>query len=229
MARALAQKVDPTVYHEEDEVGEHEIQTYILELLRPLLERYFRERGVHAHVGSDQYLYWTRHDPRACMAPDVYVLPGVDQDIAIDVWKVWERGGIVPSLVVEIVGSDPRKDYEESPRRCAELGVDELVVFDPFFSAERARFRVYRRRGDAFVLALSTDDDRVWSVVLDAFLRVVGEGAALRMRVAVGDAGDELFPSGEEAERAEKDGERVAKEAALERIAELEAELRRKG
>src|SRR5688572_7690427 len=102
--------VDPTIYREVAGVGEHEIQTYVLEVLRPLVERYLRELPRLARVGSDQYVYWRQHDPQACVAPDLYVLPGVSQDIAIDVWKVWERG-VVPELVIEIVGRDPHKDY----------------------------------------------------------------------------------------------------------------------
>ena len=103
MAQPASDAHDPTVYRGEDDVGEHELQTYILELLRPLIERYLRDQGIDAHVGSDQFIYWRQHDPQACVAPDIYVLPGVPQGIAIDVWKVWERG-VVPDFVLEVVG-----------------------------------------------------------------------------------------------------------------------------
>ena len=215
---------DRTVYPVEGEVGEHEIQTYILELLRPLIERYLAERGIGAHVGSDQYIYWAQYEPTRCLAPDVYVLPGVPQDIAIDVWKVWERE-VVPSFVLEVVGRDPHKDYVLSPGRCAELGVKELVVFDPFPSRQRRVFQVYRRVRRGFRLVESTDADRVRSRELGCFIRVVGTGAATRLRLATGRSGGDIFLTGEEAERAAKEEERAAKEAALRRIAELEAEL----
>jgi hypothetical protein len=239
---------DPTVYRVEDEVGEHEIQTYILELLRPLIERYLAERGVRAHAGSDQYIYWVQHDPTKCVAPDVYVLPGVPQEIAIDVWKVWERG-VVPSLVIEVVCSDPRKDYDQAPQRHAELGVRELVVFDPFPGKDRRVFQLYRRTRAGFRLVETTDADRVRSRELGCFLRVVGSGAATRLRLATGASGEKLFPTAEEAERlaketeraakdaeraakeaerAAKEAERAAKEAALKRVAELETELARR-
>ncbi len=227
MGVAASQLFDPTVYRVEDDVGEHEIQTYILELLRPLVERYLKKENVHAHVGSDQFIYWIQYDPQACVAPDLYVLPGVSQDIAIDVWKVWERN-VVPSFVLEVVGRDPHKDYERAPHRYAMLGVKELVVFDPFADDERTTFNVYRQDSAGLRHVESTDGDRVRSHQLGCFLRVVGTGAATRLRLSVGDTGDELVPTGEEAERAAKEAERAAKEAALQRIEELEAELSRR-
>ena len=214
MGSTARTSVDPTIYREEDDVGEHEIQTYILELLRPLVERYLGEREVLAHVGSDQYVYWRQHDPQACVAPDLYVLPGVPQDIAIDVWKVWERG-VVPQLAIEVVGRDPHKDYEDAPRRYAELGVDELVVFDPFLGPDRVAFTVYRREVGSLQRSETTQADRVYSRTLGCYLRREGEGAAVRLRLGTGERGDALFPT--------------AEEAALVRIAELEAELARRG
>jgi len=248
MGNAAANPLDPTVYREEGDVGEHEIQRYILELLRPLVERYLRERGIFAHVGADQYIYWRQFDPQACVAPDLYILPGVTQDIAIGVWKIWEQG-IVPDFVLEIVGTNPQKDYDESPRVYAELGVEELVVFDPFPGKDRHSFAVYRRKAGRLRQIETTNADRVHSAQLGCFVRRTGERAALRVRLGRGETGDELFPTEAEAERAAKEQERAAKEqervakeqeraakeqeraakeAALRRIAELEAELKRR-
>jgi Uma2 family endonuclease len=217
MGVAAEDPVDPTIYPVEDEVGEHEIQTYILELLRPLVARYLAEQGIEAHAGSDQFIYWRQHDPRACVAPDIYVLPGVPQNIAIASWKVWERG-VIPDFCIEVVGSRPNKDYDDSPRRHAELGVQELIVFDPFPEEGQASLSVYRHDGSDLRMVEATNGDRVWSQRLDCFVRRIGEDAELRLRLALGPDGDELFATAEEAERA-------AKEAALRRIAELEAEL----
>lgn len=229
-----AKTPDPTVYRVEDDVGEYEIQTYILELLRPLLARFLGERGVRAHVGSDQFIYWKQHDPTCSIAPDIYVLPGVSQGIAIDVWKVWERK-IVPSFALEVVGADPRKDYEEGPRRYAELGVKELVIFDPHPGGERTAFQVYRRQQNRFRRVIATDGDRVRSRVLGCTLRSVGEGGETRLRIATGDTGGVIYPTAEEAARAAEEAARAAErvalaagEAALARVAELEAELARR-
>jgi hypothetical protein len=67
---STARRIDPVHYPSEDNaVGEHEVQRYIAELLRPLLARWLSEQGRVAHVGADQLFYWVagrpRHAPRA--------------------------------------------------------------------------------------------------------------------------------------------------------------------
>lgn len=199
MASAIKRPVrrDPTHYPVHDDMGEGSLQRFISELLRPLLARFLSERGEKAFVGADQFIYWVQFEPTRSVAPDVYVLPGVDPGIEIDSWKVWETG-IVPSFALEVVSSDVRKDYEVTPARYAELGIDELVVFDPRHGgdASRSRWRVYRRlprRG--FVLVESTGLDRVRSRVLRCWLRSVGEGPDTRVRLAIGASGDDLVPT----------------------------------
>lgn len=203
-------------YPETDDMGEHEIQRLIAEVLRPLIERFLLERGRPAHVGADQFIYWEEGTPTRRIAPDVYVLPGVDRGIAIRSWKTWESG-IVPSFALEIVGSDIAKDYEDSPAEYASLGVEELVVFDPHAtpsSKTRVRWQVFRRISKRGLVRVDVSNgDRVKSRVLKAWLRAVGSGDAVRIRIAEGERGDQLFPTEAEAERAAKDAERAAKEA----------------
>jgi hypothetical protein len=102
-------------------------------------------------------------------------------------------------------------------------------VFDPFPDADRAGFTIYRRVGAGFPVVEATHGDRVWSQRLDCFVRRIGEDADLRLRLARGPHGEHLVPTAEEAARATADTERAAKEAALRRIAELEAELAKRG
>jgi hypothetical protein len=214
---------DPTVYPVEEKVGEDILQRWIVELLRPLIDRWFRERGVRAFVGADQFIYYRQHAPTLRVSPDIYVLPGVARDTRVPSWKTWEKG-IVPSFALEIVSRDWEKDYVDAPERYAAAGVTELVVFDPSpeRNRERAPWQLFRRiRGRPLVRVEVSRGDRVRSRVLGCFLRSVGHGGSLRLRLGVGPHGDHLFPTAEEAERG-------AKEAALERLAALEAQLRRR-
>jgi Uma2 family endonuclease len=216
-------------YPESDDMGEHELQTYIRELLRPLLARFFAVRGELAHVGSDQFFYWVKGDAQQQLAPDVYVLPGVSQAMAIPSWKVWERGGVVPSFALEIVSSnDWEKDYVENLPKYAALGVRELVLFDPEAylgeaprTAARIAFTRFERVGDRLERTARTKADRLYSPLLGVWFRAIGEGSELRVRLALGPDGDQLFPTEAEAERAERQAaERAAEEAA--RAADVE-------
>ncbi|MEO7330310.1 MAG: Uma2 family endonuclease [Minicystis sp.] len=219
---------DPTFYPTDDHVGEDSLQTFILELLRPLVERWIALNKKPTFVGADQFIYYEQFAPTKVVAPDLYVLPGIAPGRRIKSWKVWKTG-IVPSFALEVVSStDVDKDYHEVPTRYAELGVDELIVFDPDHATtdDRVRWQRYRklsRRG--FVRVETTNADRMRSRVLGCYLRVVGEGDDARLRLGTGVSGEELFPSEAESERAAKESERAAKESALVRIAELEAEL----
>jgi Uma2 family endonuclease len=233
-ARRRAPAIDPTVYPVEEKVGEDLLQRFIVEMLRPLIAALFAKQGRKALVGADQFIYWEQHNPRKAVAPDVYVLPGLDPRTRVKAWKVWETG-IAPSFALEVMSDDERKDVEQSPVRYAELGVKELVVFDPEPErrADGVRFRVYRKVGKrGLVLVEVTNEDRVRSKELGCWLRAVGEGVDLRLRVGLGPQGDELlWTEGERAEqeRAAREQERAAREreaarAEQERAARLRAE-----
>jgi hypothetical protein len=205
---------DPTYYPVEDDVGEDSLQTFIAELLRPLLAALFASRGQRVFVGADQFIYWEQFAPTKAVSPDVYVLPGVSPDARVSSWKIWETA-ITPSFALEIVSKDLRKDVEESPRRYAQFDVPEIVVFDPEPETRQdsARFRVYRRLAKrGLVLVEVTNADRIRSKSLGCFLRAVGEGPETRLRLGLGPRGDELFPT--DAERAEAEAARAASEAA---------------
>jgi hypothetical protein len=210
---------DPTHYPVVDKMGESSLQRLIAELFRPLLAQVLAELGVKAFVGADQFIYYQQFSPTDVVAPDVYVMPGFDPDIEVGCWKTWETG-VAPSFALEIVSRDnPRKDTERSPLRYAAMGADELFIFDPkaIRSKDRVRWLVYRRlprRG--LVQVDATQADRVYSKSLRLWLRSVGSGAHVRVRLARGPKGDELIPTLAERER-----------EAREEIVRLRAEIER--
>jgi len=213
-------EIDRVVYPISDDMGEHELQTLMREMLRPLLARFLAARGIDAHAGSDQFIYWEKGNPAACVAPDLYVLPGVPQSRVIANWKTWEERGIAPSLGIEIVTGDVEKDYEEAPERYDALGARELVIYDTRLEPgprriRRWRFQIYRRVSGRFARVVATDDDRVRVRTLGAWLRVTGEAMERRLRLATGARGDTLVPTADEEAR-----------ALLARAEGLEAELR---
>ena len=57
-------------------------RAWSMELLRPLVQRWLDSRGEVAFVGADQFFYWKQYDPFHRIAPDVYVLPGIQPVVA---------------------------------------------------------------------------------------------------------------------------------------------------
>ena len=220
---------DVTVYPVEEKVGEELLQRWIIELLRPLVERWLASRKVIALTGADQFIYFRRGDTRGRLAPDVFVLPGVRPNRRIRSWKTWVEQ-VVPSFALEVVSRDVDKDYIDGPELYRELGVQELVIFDPDFEEEpdRFRFQVYRQVGKrGLVRAEVTNEDRVRSRVLKCWLRVIGVGEEMRLRIATGPSGEVLYPTEAEHERAEKERERAGRKAAEAELARLREELER--
>ena len=83
MASAAEDLHDPTIYPVTDEMGEGSLQRFISELLRALIVSHLTSEGRRAFVGANQFIYYEQHNSKACVAPDVYVLDGVDPDIEI--------------------------------------------------------------------------------------------------------------------------------------------------
>jgi hypothetical protein len=227
---------DPTFYPVDDDMGEALLHRDIAEVTRILMQRFLTLQGVVARVGANQFIYFVQGNPEKTVAPDVYVLPGVTLDTSIDCWKVWETG-IVPSFALEVVSRSVKKDYDEVLRRYAELGVEEVVFFDPsprigHGSSRRVRFQIYRRiKGRGLVRVEVTNEDRIKSKVLGCWLRRVGSGEQLRLRIATGPNGEHLFPTEAEealakAEAATAKAEATAATAEAEQRARLAATAR---
>ncbi|MBK9263427.1 MAG: hypothetical protein IPM54_26935 [Polyangiaceae bacterium] len=198
---------DPTEYPESEVMCREPVETEICLQLQPVLRRYLAERGIVAFVGSDNFIYWVKGDIKACVSPDLYVLPGIaptsrptkwagtkDEQC----WKTWIHQ-VVPSVAIEVKARHvPRKDELQSPSRHDALGTKELIVFDPFHHRRRSprkRFAVYRRDAvGKLVIVLETNDDRVHSEQLDAFVVAQDKGDDALLRLAVGPNGEKLLP-----------------------------------
>lgn len=184
------------------ETGVHlEVRTALYLLVRDFV-------GARGAVGSEQFVYWDPSDPRRCLAPDLIVRMGAVPG-PFPLWKVWERGA--PHLAVEIVSpSDASEgDWQEKLAAYRKSGINEIARFDP--EDETRPLRLWDRlEGDLVERelvgehALLCDTLGVhWCVLQDAALGQV-------LRLSLDALGQALVPS------------------AAERIAELEAELRRR-
>jgi Uma2 family endonuclease len=224
----------PLHFPAEEEVPEGRRHLKLRTLLFQILELALRDQGS---VGSDQFVYWNARNPCVRLAPDVFVgLQIPDEEFSS--WKTWERK--TPELAVEIVSpSDtPEGPWKEKLERYHELGVKELVHFDAE-APHGQRLRIWDRVDDN-LLEREVEGDRSPSEVLDFWWLVVDDEAlGCALRPARDPAGNELLPSPMELEararreleeeRRAREEERCAREAAEQRVAVLEAELRRRG
>jgi Uma2 family endonuclease len=227
-SRARDLRDDPTFYPVDDDMGEGLLHRLIGELLRALVERWLQQKGKRALVGANQFIYFEQHNPKACVAPDVYVLDGVDPATEVTSWKVWERG-VVPSFAVEVVSEQPQKDYRDALQRYEQLGVPEVVIFDPKSAEGRDRihWQVWRKGKQGLRQVEVSDGDRVRSRALGCWLRVTGVEQDMRVRLFTGARGDKLVPTEAEEERTRAEEQRTRAEEQRTRAEEAEREVKR--
>ena len=206
------------------------------------LRRYFPKRGRDdVYVGSNNFLYYERGNPRAVVAPDVYVVLGAPAHPPRDTYMLWnEPKG--PDFVLEVTSKSTRGDDERRKRDVyAALGVREYFLYDPRAEYLAPPLQGFRLRDGEYrrlpaVTMLSNRGVSVASEVLGLELRDEREARRLRLHDR---AAEEDLLTYEEAEQARDEAEQVRKEAerareeetaarrtAEARIAELEARLR---
>jgi Uma2 family endonuclease len=93
------------------------------------LEDHLRDRP-DVYVAGNLFLYYQKGDPRAVVAPDVFVVFGVPKGDR-KAFKVWEEGA-APRFVIEVTSDSTREDDLQRKRDLYErLGVEEYFLHDP--------------------------------------------------------------------------------------------------
>lgn len=206
----------PIVYPSEDDVAETLLHLDIRSLLRTVAKVWLAAQPGGGLVLSAQVVHWIEGDEKRNLAPDLLVIPGEAPTRAVTSWKDWEEDRH-PTFAMEIVSDDIDKDYVTVPPRYDDLGVEELVIYDPLVPAKgktrRLRWQVYRREGGSWAKVHEGSGDRVESRSLGCWLREVFVDGQRRVRLATGPEGQDLVPTPEE--------------SATERARELEAEIAR--
>jgi Uma2 family endonuclease len=94
-----------------------ETPVHVAELMRSLLilEDYFAA-DAQVYVGADKFLYYEEGNPRAAVAPDLFVARGVAKARPRDTYKLWEEG-VVPSFVLELTSRSTAVEDRPQERR----------------------------------------------------------------------------------------------------------------
>ena len=93
------------------------------------LQYRYRDRP-DVYVSGDLFIYYEEGNPRARVAPDVFVAFGVSNHKR-PVYKLWEEG-VVPAFVMEVASvSTWREDEGRKAKLYERLGVPEYWQYDP--------------------------------------------------------------------------------------------------
>ena len=73
-------------------------------------------RSTQAYVAGNLFIYYEEGNPRAVVAPDVFVALGVEQRRR-RIFQTWREGGRAPDVVIEITSKKTRKTTASGSRR----------------------------------------------------------------------------------------------------------------
>jgi Uma2 family endonuclease len=222
-------------FEEEDDLGESPEQHDVIAVAEQLLNEIAREREwTGVLIGGNAFYQWVEAHPKVQVSPDVYVMDRPPGRLP-KCFQTWKPGIHPPRLAIEIVAGDKKKDFKDAPARYAQLGCQELIIFDPAASSRSRKppLTVFRRDEDGRFVLRSAGKGPVYSETADVWFVAVSEDGAPLLRLARDKARSAEADARAEAERARTEAERARTEAerardeAQRRVAELEGELRR--
>jgi Uma2 family endonuclease len=126
------------------------------------------------YVWGNMMLYYVKGDPKKTVAPDVFVVKGVDKNKERRVFKTWEEKS--PKLIIEATSRKTRKvdlgvkkDLYQN-----ELKVPEYFLFDPLGEYIKAKLRGFRLQNGKYE-EIEPVEGRLPSEVLGLHLEAVGK------------------------------------------------------
>ena len=195
------------------------------------LRVYYAARA-DVYVSGDLLIYYEEGNPRVAVAPDAFVVFGVEDRVRMN-YKVWEEGK-GPEFVLEVASrSTWREDVGRKLGVYAELGVTEYFLYDPRGEYLTPRLQGHRLVGGGYEGQVSVESiDRTLTLRSETLgLELRAKGGELRFHDPV--TGRNLLSHHEEhiarrKEAAARQEETAARRTAEARVAELEALLRQK-
>ena len=189
----------------------------------------YRDRD-DVYVSGDLLMYYEEGNPKVSVAPDLFVVFGVEDRVRMN-YKVWEEGK-GPDFVLEVASKSTwREDLGPKRKIYARLGVKEYWLYDPTEEHLTPVLQGIRLAGGAYVRQLAVASR-------DGALTLRSETLGLELRARSGEmrfrdpATGETLLSHSEADAARREAAAarqaalIRAEAAEARVAELEALLR---
>ena len=197
---------------------ESEAQFLPLTYVALALREHFKQRD-DVYVGANMFLYYEQNNPRAVVAPDVFVVVGAPKRVR-DSYLLWnEPKG--PDFVLEVTSrSTRREDQGRKKRVYASLGVGEYFLFDPTGDYLRPRLQGFVLRQGRYerlpTARLPHGEPSLSSEAVGLDLRVRGE----ELRLYDPDEGYDLYSYSEWAKAHAREKDRAATEETTRKAAE---------
>ena len=193
------------------------------------LRVHYQDRN-DVYVSGDLLMYYEEGNPKVSIAPDVFVVFGVEDRVRMN-YKVWEEGK-GPDFVLEVASKSTwREDLGPKRKIYARLGVKEYWLYDPTGEYLTSVLQGIRLAGSAYVRQLTVPSPGGGLTLTSETLGLELHAKGGEMRFRDPETGQMLLSYSEqdaarrEAEsRAER--ESIARRDAEARVAELEALLR---
>ncbi len=140
--------------------------------IQTLIDWYADDPKVY--VWGNMMLYYAKGDIKKTVAPDVFVVKGVDKHKERRVFKTWEEKS--PKLVIEVTSRKTRKEDlgDKKDKYQNDLKVPEYFLFDPKGEWIKTKLRGFRLR-DGEYEEVAAVDGRLPSKVLGLHLEAVGK------------------------------------------------------
>jgi Uma2 family endonuclease len=158
----------------------------MVDLIHALKRRYRDVPDVY--VTGNLFFYYVHGDPRAVVAPDVFLVKGVAKGRR-RTYKLWEEGR-VPSLVIEITSDSTRHEDLSKKKLCYEcLGIEEYFLHDPYQDYLKPALQGFRLIDGRYQRIEPEIGGSLRSRSTDLLLRVEG----LRLRLVDAVSGEPLL------------------------------------
>lgn len=158
----------------------------MFDLIHALKRRYRDVPDVY--VTGNLFFYYVQGDPRAVVAPDLFLVKGVAKGRR-RTYKLWEEGR-VPSLVIEITSDSTRHEDLSKKKLCYErLGIEEYFLHDPYQDYLRPALQGFRLIDGRYQRIEPELGGSLRSRSTDLLLRVDG----LRLRLVDAVSGEPLL------------------------------------
>ena len=141
------------------------------------------ESRENVYVSGDLLMYYQEGNPRVSVAPDVFVVLGVEDRVRMR-YLVWEEGK-GPDFVLEVASKSTwREDLGPKREIYARLGVKEYWMYDPTGEYFSPVLQGLRLAGGAYVrrLAVASPDGALTLTSETLGLELRAQGGELRFR-----------------------------------------------